>query len=257
MQWFRMYGEFINDPKVQMLSEIDQRRYIMLLCIRCNEDVTLHDDIIVFQLRISSEEWKQTKQALINKNLIDKNNNITNWNKRQYISDTSNERVKKHRLNKKKQGCNVTVTPSDTDTDTDTENIIPLNPPRDKKGCKFDFEIHVTDEWYYEAKRISEEKGQRLSDKQIKFVMEQFADYWNGVSGAKANKKDWIATWRNWVRGIKYWQLPKDDETSFEELTTAKCADGTIVLYDRKGKHKLHCAVIDKDGKPTGEYKYE
>ena len=31
MDWFRMYAEFATDPKVQMLSEADQRRYIMLL----------------------------------------------------------------------------------------------------------------------------------------------------------------------------------------------------------------------------------
>ena len=40
-QWFRLYAEFAHDPKVQMLSEVDQRRYIMLLCMRCNGDVTL------------------------------------------------------------------------------------------------------------------------------------------------------------------------------------------------------------------------
>ena len=40
--WFRMYHELAVDPKVQMLSEIDQRRYLMLLCLRCcNGDVTL------------------------------------------------------------------------------------------------------------------------------------------------------------------------------------------------------------------------
>ncbi len=35
--WFRLYHEFSADPKVQMLSEADQRRYIMLLCMRCRE----------------------------------------------------------------------------------------------------------------------------------------------------------------------------------------------------------------------------
>lgn len=27
-----------------------------------------------------------------------------------------------------------------------------------------------------------------------------FVDYWRGVSGSKATKRDWIATWRNWLR---------------------------------------------------------
>lgn len=119
-QWFRMYGEFINDPKVQMISETDQRRYIMLLCIKCNGDVTLHDEQVAFQLRISNEEWLKTKAVLVSKNLIDNDNNPTNWDKRQFVSDSSNERVKRHR-EKMKQECNVTVTPPDTDTDTDTD----------------------------------------------------------------------------------------------------------------------------------------
>ncbi len=80
MPWFRMYSEFATDPKVQMLSESDQRRYVMLLCLRCsNGDVTLHDDEIAFQLRISNEEWVSTKAVLVNKGLIKDCNEICNW----------------------------------------------------------------------------------------------------------------------------------------------------------------------------------
>lgn len=78
-QWFRMYSEFAIDPKVQRLSEADQRRYIMLLCLRCcNGDVTLHDDDVAFQLRISNEDWLTTKSVLIGRNLIDDKCNLTN-----------------------------------------------------------------------------------------------------------------------------------------------------------------------------------
>ena len=125
-QWFRMYHEFATDPKIQMLLESDQRRYIMLLCMRCsNGDVTLHDNEVAFQLRVTNEDWSTTKATLIEKKLITKENKPTAWDKRQYISDSSAERVKKHR-DKKKYECNVTVTPPDTDTDTDTEknNVI-------------------------------------------------------------------------------------------------------------------------------------
>ncbi len=70
--WFRMYHEFLTDPKVQMLSECDQRRFIMLLCMRCcSGDVTLHDEIVAFQLRITTEEWAATKARLLAVDLID------------------------------------------------------------------------------------------------------------------------------------------------------------------------------------------
>lgn len=125
LPWFRMYSEFATDPKVQMLSEADQRRFIMLLCLRCgNGDVTLHDDEIAFQLRISNDEWAATKAVLVSKGLIDDESSPIAWDKRQYVSDSSAARVRAHRERKKKavkQECNVTVTPPDTDTDTDTD----------------------------------------------------------------------------------------------------------------------------------------
>ena len=88
--WFRMYAEFATDPKVQMLCETDQRRFVMLLCLRCsNGDVTLHDDAVTFQLRISNEEWRATKARLVAKNLIAEDNSPVAWDKRQYVSDSS------------------------------------------------------------------------------------------------------------------------------------------------------------------------
>lgn len=82
-QWLRLYAEFATDPKVQMLSEANQRRYIMLLCLRCsNGDVTLHDDEVAFQLRISDDEWAETKRVLMAKGLIDDESKPTVWSKR-------------------------------------------------------------------------------------------------------------------------------------------------------------------------------
>jgi hypothetical protein len=117
--WFRLYAEFATDPKVQMLNETDQRRFIMLLCLRCsNGNETLQDETVTFQLRISNEEWAATKQVLLSKCLIDADNSPTAWDKRQFVSDSSAARVSRHR-EKKKRECNVTETPPDTDTDTE------------------------------------------------------------------------------------------------------------------------------------------
>lgn len=132
--WFRLYSEFAHDPKVQMMSEAMQRRYIMLMCMRCNGDVTLHDDEVAFHLRISDEDWAQTKELFISKGFIDNNLNLLNWEKRQFKNDSttsSAERVRRYR-EKKKKACNTDETlhetlpvtldnAADTDTDTDTE----------------------------------------------------------------------------------------------------------------------------------------
>lgn len=140
MDWFRMYGEFATDPKVQMMSEADQRRFIMLLCLRCsNGGVTLHETEVAFQLRISNEEWDTSKALFVSKGLIDEDCQPIAWDRRQFVSDSSRARVAAHRA-KKKQACNVTVTPPDTDTDTDTEQDQKhaATPKPKAKSSKFD-----------------------------------------------------------------------------------------------------------------------
>jgi hypothetical protein len=113
-QWFRLYSEFATDPKVQMMNEPMQRRYIMLLCMRCSNNlVTLHDEEVAFQLRITHEELAETKELFIKKGFIDFSWDLQNWDKRQFPSDTSAARVAKHRAlqkEKQKQPCNVTET---------------------------------------------------------------------------------------------------------------------------------------------------
>lgn len=133
MDWFRMYGEFASDPKVQSMSESMQRRLMMLLCLRCsNTLVTLQDDEIAFALRISDEELAETKVLFLKKGFVDESWEIANWDKRQFVSDSSAARVAKHRAAKKEgrqpeqkeeeTTCNVTVTPQ-IQNRTDTEQI--------------------------------------------------------------------------------------------------------------------------------------
>ncbi len=126
--WFRLYSEFAHDPKIQMLPEAMQRRYVMLMCLRCSETLeTLHETEIAFQLRLSEAELIETKQLFISKNFIDKQWNLLNWDKRQFVSDSSTMRVRKHR-NNKKQPSNDDETlqkrqSNAIDTDTDKKQI--------------------------------------------------------------------------------------------------------------------------------------
>lgn len=135
MDWFRLYSEFATDPKVQMMSESFQRRYVMLMCMRCGNGLeTLHvterDSAIAFQMRISEEEWATTKAVFVAKGFINEDCDLLNWSKRQYASDSSVERVRKHRASKK-NGSVTDVTLQERScnaTDTDTEQSKPTNP---------------------------------------------------------------------------------------------------------------------------------
>ena len=142
--WFRMYSEFAFDHKMQMMTEAEQRRFVMLLCLRCsNGDVTLQDSQIAFQLRISYDDWMVTKDVFIEHGIVDKDNNVLNWDKRQFLSDSSRERVARFRerhRNVSGNMSNVTVTAQDTETDTDTDTE---TDKKTKRATRFDAVQHL------------------------------------------------------------------------------------------------------------------
>jgi 5-methylcytosine-specific restriction endonuclease McrA len=94
--WFRLYSEFADDPKVQMMPEHMQRRLIMLFCSRC-KDETLSNEELAFAWRVSEDAVLETKALFIARGFVDEHWNLLNWDKRQYVSDNSNDRVKRYR----------------------------------------------------------------------------------------------------------------------------------------------------------------
>ena len=114
MEWLRLYSEFSTDPKVQIMSEAMQRRLVMLFCIeRSNGIETFHvtdrDDSLCFAMRISRESLAETKKEFLRRGFINPDWTLRNWGKRQYASDSSTARVKRHREAKKMAGetpCN-------------------------------------------------------------------------------------------------------------------------------------------------------
>jgi len=197
--WFRLYSEFAHDPKIQMLPEAMQRRYVMLMCLRCSEVLeTLHETEIAFQLRLSTGELDETKQLFISKNFIDEHWNLLNWDKRQFVSDSSTMRVARHR-NKKKQVSNADETlqkrPSNAiDTDTDTEQI-------QKRTTSVATPIGVSDSVWQEFKSLRKAKkapiSQRAVDaisneaKKINWTLEKALEECV-VRGWQAFKADWV-----------------------------------------------------------------
>lgn len=126
--WFRLYSEFEDDPKVQMMSEAMQRRFVMLMCSRC-KGVKLTEMQMSFKWRITAAEVQETKACFIEQGFIDEHWELVNWNRRQFVSDSSTDRVRQYRERLKQdetlQGNdgNVTVTAPDTDTDSEQKQI--------------------------------------------------------------------------------------------------------------------------------------
>lgn len=113
MRWFRFYDDAINDPKVQRLSPHLFKTWINLLCLASKSGGKLpSDDDVAFLLRSSIQDAAQQVEDLILAGLIDigprGERTPHNWSNRQFASDSSAERVRKHRQNKKEKPCNVT-----------------------------------------------------------------------------------------------------------------------------------------------------
>lgn len=221
--WFRMYSEFANDPKVQMLSEVMQRRFVMIMCLRCsNTLVTLHETEIAFQLRITESELAETKALFIAKHFIDDQWNVLNWEKRQFVSDSSAARVSRFREKKKeevKQACNVTETKSNgVDTEqnrTDTEKKKQKN--SSPSGSRLAQDWSLPADW----KTWAEQERPELD---VLTQAASFADYWHGVAGAKGRKADWLATWRNWIRNSNSGSRPRAGPTMSQEKSKGRQA---------------------------------
>jgi hypothetical protein len=196
-QWFRLYHEFASDPKIQSMPEHMQRRLVIIFCLRCSNVLeTLQENEIIFALGISEKEWEETKQLFVSKcfiRFISGKCNVINWNKRQFISDSSTERVKKYReknatLQKRYKG--VTVTPSDTDTDTDTDTDIKRIQDTKKQATK-----HFSKPSLEEVQAYCQERKNLVGPR-------RFLDYYesNGWKVGKNPMKDWKAAIRTWER---------------------------------------------------------
>lgn len=53
--------------------------------------------------------------------------------------------------------------------------------------------------------RLPENWNPRPEDGLNEIELEKFRDYWRSVAGQKGVKRDWDATWRNWLRNSKIW----------------------------------------------------
>jgi len=111
MRWFRFYAEAVYDPKVQRLPAAMFRQWVNLLCLASLNEGTLPDSAgIGFALHLSPKATENLLCELIDRQLLD-TDGITvtphNWEGRQYQSDSSTERMRKHRNN----GVTPTVTP--------------------------------------------------------------------------------------------------------------------------------------------------
>ncbi len=135
MRWFRFYDEFVDDPKIAMMSESEQLLWVKALCLANNSKVRgvilLSDSEICWKLRISVEQWSSAMDKFRAKGMIEHCEGgyaIANWQKRQFASDDVTARTSAHKKKKKTERERSFSVPgnvlrTDTDTESESENI--------------------------------------------------------------------------------------------------------------------------------------
>lgn len=127
LTWFRFYTEALDDPKVQRLPDHLFKTWVNLLCVAAGSDGKIPSvEDIAFKLRISCHEAETRLHDLILAGLIDimpdNSREPHNWPKRQFKSDVSTDRVRKHRAKQEETQrnvpqetqCNVSETAAET-----------------------------------------------------------------------------------------------------------------------------------------------
>lgn len=117
-RWFRFHADAMRNPKVSRLSDAQFRLWLELMAVAAENDgaIPCLDDLKHI-LKRRLDHLSRGLDDLIRAGLMDllgDGYEPHNWSKHQYKSDTSTDRVNKHRAKR-----NVSVTAPDTDTDTD------------------------------------------------------------------------------------------------------------------------------------------
>lgn len=124
MQWFRVYTDILDDPKIAQMNTKTFKFFIFLCAfvveLNTKGSINIKKDKPIWRFRVRKKVFFDAIRDLIDLNIVTMENGeiyILNWNKRQFRSDDVNERVKRYREKRE----TLHVTPPDTDTDTETE----------------------------------------------------------------------------------------------------------------------------------------
>lgn len=209
LPWFRMYADFLNDPKLISLAFEDQRHFIGVLALKSDgaiDDVAdgdLLDRIVAQRLWIDHAVIRDVKRRLIAAGLIDARWQPLAWEKRQMRSDvdaTGAERQRRYRETQKRNALRdgaVTRLEEDTDTDTEVEKEEEQKKATRKRAAPSSFELpdwinrQHWDAWHSCPKR------KKATDAQKQMAVDKLAKWRDaGIDHAAALENAAIAGWQ-------------------------------------------------------------
>lgn len=156
--WIRLYREALHDPKLVTLPDRQFRAWVNCLLIADDTGLLPSRRDIAVHMRVSIVDVDNLLTDLVEAELIDADATsgpvivyrMHGWKQRQYASDTSAERMRKHRAKKRDVTRDERPSPSDvtcdaiepdsepdSDTDTENKNTTPEVPAEVKVGFRF------------------------------------------------------------------------------------------------------------------------
>lgn len=157
LPWLRLYAEAVDDEKLRLLAFEDRWHFVALLCCKCKRilddeaDPQMMRRKVAVKLGLQLRELDEVARRLSEVGLIDPETlSPVAWEKRQFGSDSSTERVRACRERKRVENLKESVMKHDetlqkrssnaldTDTDTDEEKkegtVVPLSGKPDGTG---------------------------------------------------------------------------------------------------------------------------
>lgn len=200
MEWYRAYHGMPHDPKLQVVAKRSGQSmacvvavWVCILDAASQHDprgiINIDAEEIAVVMDMELEAVEAVIQSFHDKNMLDEDNHLTAWDKRQHT--TSTERSRKSRAaksdgNTKQRGAtngnssqrkNSKKAP-DTDSDTDTYSDAEENTDTDKKQNKKRKRERV-------EKKESEKEKHASCGKPQKQILEQMLDIWNAEVQSK------------------------------------------------------------------------
>lgn len=208
LPWFRMYTDFLNDPKLISLAFEDQRHFIGILALKCDGaidevgDPDLLDRIVAQRLWIDHAVIRDVKKRLMTAGLIDAKWQPLAWEKRQARSDidsTGAERQRRFRESQQRNALrNGDVTRLELDIDKEKEREEGKKQPRAVALSRPD---DVTEQTWADWLQLRKTKkapvtqtvlnGAKREAAKAGIALETFLQIWC-VRGSQGMQAEWI-----------------------------------------------------------------
>jgi hypothetical protein len=216
LPWFRMYGEFITDPLIEMLAFEDQRHYVFILCMKSMGELDkdypkegMLDRVVGKRLGLYGEAVTAAQNRLMELGLINDMWQPKGWDKRQFTSDSSANRVAKYRATKAVAVSNDDVTLQKRFSNgVDTEQI--QNIEEKKKATGVATPSGVSDSVFQDFKKLRTAKKSPLTQTALDGITREAAKAGLPLATVleMCCERGWVGFKAEWVQEKRNGYLP-------------------------------------------------